>query len=80
MPEAVSFRVTTYHKLAKGETGLTQLASARIDAGAALDWILAEFPDEAVTFTLDASKVTIAIDWAAVPDSLRFPKLTARRR
>jgi hypothetical protein len=85
MPDAVSFRVTTYRKLAKDETGMTQMGSVRVDAAAALMWILDELPDDAWDVTHeDPDKqwhaVTLRIDWAKVPDSIRDPKLPARRR
>ena len=86
MPEAVSFVVTTYRKLAKDETGATQMGSRRIDLGTALEWICDELPDEAwdVTHAPSAEDgqdiVTLTIDWSKVPDCIRSPKLPARRR
>lgn len=70
----ISFRVTTYYKLERGETGITQLASNRLSLGDAVDWILAELPEDAVKITPETSEgdsVTIAIDWAKVPDEIR---------
>lgn len=86
MPEAVSFKVTTYYKLAKGETGLTNIASRRVDVGTALNWIFDELPGEAwdvkhaPSAEDDWDVVTLTIDWSKVPDSIRAPKLPARRR
>lgn len=70
----ISFRVTTYYKLERGETGITQLASNRLSLGDAVDWILAELPEDVVKITPETSEgdsVTIAIDWAKVPDEIR---------
>src|SRR5260221_588381 len=55
MPDAVSFRVTTYRKLARGETRLTQMASNPITASEALDWVPGEVPGEAGTARHPAS-------------------------
>jgi hypothetical protein len=82
MPEATTFRISTYRKLAKGELGLTQAASNRVAASEALAWVLNELPDDAWTVTHDDSGdvATIVIDWSQVPDSIRHPKITAGRR
>ena len=86
MPESVSFIVSTYYKLAKGETGLTNMATRRVDAGTALTWILNEIPDEALTVTREPSGengwdiVSLRLDCSKVPDSVRLPKLPAARR
>jgi hypothetical protein len=80
VPEAVTFRITSYWKLAKGETGLTQAASLRIGARTALDWILAEFPEDAVKIGYADGKTTIVIDWASVPEGVRNPKIPVRPR
>lgn len=87
MAEAITFKVVTYRKLAKDETGLTQIASNRVDLATALNWILDELPDDAwnVEHTDDSGdpgwdKVTLTLDWSKVPDSIRAPKLPARRR
>ena len=86
MPESVTFQVTTYTKLAKDETGMTQMGTVRVDAAAALHWILCELPDEAWNVTRQSvlgsewDKVLLTIDWSKVPDSIRAPKLPARRR
>jgi hypothetical protein len=86
MPEAVTFKITTYSKLAKGETGITQLGSLRVDAGTALMWILDELPDDAWDVQHEPSAepgwdvVTLRLDWSRVPDSIRAPQLPARRR
>ena len=86
MPEAVSFRVTSYWKLAKDEPGMTQAGSLRLTLAQALNWILAELPDDAWTVSHEDTseapweKVTLTIDWSKIPDSIRDPKLPARRR
>lgn len=93
MPAAVSFIVKTYSKLARGETGVTQVASRRLCAGDAITWILDSFPEEAVQIVYLAAdgseppeelfvseRVRLDIDWTKVPESIRNPQLPARRR
>jgi hypothetical protein len=82
MPEATTFRVTTYYKLARDEAGLTHIASQRVPASQALEWVLDELPEDAwsIEQDLNTDKVTISIDWSQVPDSIRYPKLPARWR
>ena len=74
----VSFRVATYWKLARGETGPTRMESKRLNLGEALDWILAELPEDAITITPDTEGdndgVTIRIDWNKVDDDIRAGK------
>jgi hypothetical protein len=85
MPEATTFRVTTRHKLAKGEAGITTVSSVQVDAAAALGWILDEFPEDSWTVThatpegCEHDAVTLVIDWNKVPESIRAPKIPARR-
>jgi hypothetical protein len=80
MPESVSFRVTTYKKLTKGETGLTQVSSARIAASELIDWALGELPEDAVTVSHDETGeiATTVIDWSKVPGFIRCPKIPGR--
>jgi hypothetical protein len=81
MPEAVTFVVNTYVKLSKDETGITNAATRRVPANIAIDWILGEFPEEAVSFeALPGGAERITIDWPKVPGYLRNPKIPARRR
>ena len=82
MPDAVSFRITTYTKLARGETGLTQMNSARICASEAIDWVLNELPEEAVTVSHDETGevATTVIDWSKVPEFIRYPNMPGRMR
>lgn len=71
----VSFRITTYWKRKRGEPGLTNMSSRRLQLGEALNWVMQELPDEAITvdhdFEGDNDKVTIVIDWAKVPEEIR---------
>lgn len=70
----VSFRVATHYKIPRGQAGLTQMGSKRLNLGDALDWILAELPEDSITITPETDegdKVTIVIDWANVPDEIR---------
>lgn len=72
----VDFRVTTYWKRRRNEPGLTQIASQRIPLSTALDWVLAELPEEALTITPDpeSDTVTIRICWARVPAEIQTGK------
>lgn len=92
MADAVTFVVTTYWKLAKGETGATQMKSRRLDVGQALNWLLNEMPDDAIRIvmldsqgnelpeeTLTSEYVRLDIDWTKVPESIRSPQIPARR-
>jgi hypothetical protein len=67
----VSFRVTTYYKRQRGDTGLTQVSSRRLDAEDALNWVLCEIPPEAITHSRDGDVDSLTIDWSKVPDEIR---------
>lgn len=75
MAAKVSFRVATYYKRRRGETGVTRMESKRLALGEALDWVLNELPDAAVTLTPDTEgdhdAVTVRIDWTKVPAEIR---------
>lgn len=75
MTAKVTFRITTYFKRPRGEAGITQLATRRVSVGEALDWILNEIPEDALTLTPDTEgdndAVTVRIDWAKVPMEIR---------
>jgi hypothetical protein len=58
--DVVTHRITTYFKLPKGETGLTQVGSKRVDTVDAMKWILAHAPEGAVT--VDGHVITIDLD------------------
>ena len=70
----VSFQVTTYYKRPRGEAGITQMGTKRVSLGEAVDWILDELPDEAIKVDHDLNNdvATIVIDWARVPDEIRY--------
>ena len=74
MSAKVSFAVTTYFKRPRGESGLTRVASLRLSLGDAVDWILSELPDEAITVNhdLNTDLAHIVIDWSKVPDEIRY--------
>jgi hypothetical protein len=81
-PVATWFRLSVRHRLARGDTGLTSIDTRSITAGEALEFILAEFPQHAilVDHDLQTDLSTVMIDWAAVPASLRNPRIPAHRR
>lgn len=80
MPAAVTFKVLTRYRLARGEPGITSLDSHAMPARSALAWILSEFPDEAVSVTGGwTARTVITIDWSRVPDSLNRPALPQGR-
>jgi hypothetical protein len=68
----VTFRVTTYWKRERNEPGLTSMASQRLVVSQALDWVLNELPDSAVTVTGDGNGCTVVIDWTKVPSEIRY--------
>lgn len=70
----VEFKVTTYWKRRRNQTGLTSMASRRMTLGEALNWVLDELPEGACAITHDGSKATLVIDWDQVPDEIREGK------
>lgn len=87
MIEALTFRVQAYWKRPRGEPGMTSMSSVRVSPSNALMFILAEIlscqdddgsPD-AVKIELNGTVATITIDWAALPVSVRNPKIPVRR-
>lgn len=66
-PVKTTFRVTTYWKRPRGQPGLTQLASRRLQPSEALQWVLDALPPDAVSaipgpgtllvLTIDAAKL-----------------------
>jgi hypothetical protein len=70
----VEFRVTTYWERKRNEPGLTQVASQRIVLSEALDWVLSELPDDAITIEPDdtGGNVIIRICWDLVPAEIRY--------
>lgn len=70
MSAIISHRITTYFKLPKGETGLTQLGTKRINTLQALDWIIEHAPDGA--FDVEpggGDKVIVIVDLKRLQDS-----------
>jgi hypothetical protein len=70
----VTFRVTTYWRRPRNEPGPTRMNSERIVASQVLEWVLGEFPEEAVTINHDLATdvAIITIDWAKVPAGIRY--------
>ena len=78
MSAKVSFRITTYWKRPRGESGLTRMGSHRMDIGRAIGWLVAELPDDSYEMRFDgadadgsAAKTTIVIDWTKVPADIK---------
>lgn len=72
-PVPVEFKITTYYKLKRGQFGPTSMTSKRLVLGRALDWVLGEFPDEAVIISNhDPDLTTVTIDWSKVPPEIRY--------
>lgn len=69
----VSFRISTYWKRKRNEAGLTRMDSQRLLLSQALEWVLCELPEEALTIDHDLTTGvdTIRIAWALVPDEIR---------
>lgn len=68
----VSFKVTKRWKRKRSEPGLTSMSSRNLAMGEALDMILDELDDDAVTIT-EGDIATIVIDWSKVPAEVRNP-------
>lgn len=69
----VSFRLSTYWKLGKGQHGVTHVDSRRISLGEAIGLLLDQLTEgEAATETKDGV-TTIVIDWSKVPQEIRDP-------
>lgn len=70
-PPIISFRVTSYYKHPRGQSGMTQAGSKRLSLMEALQWVLDELPDDAWMIdhqpVSETDKLTITIDWAQVP-------------
>jgi hypothetical protein len=92
LPDAITFKVDAYYKLAKGETGLTNASTYRCAAAEALDFVVSHLPDGVTVEYLgddgkpipgddaESDVVRLTIDWTKVPDAVRSPVLPARRR
>lgn len=66
LPPVPTFRITTYWKRKRGESGLTQMASQRLSLPAALDWVLQEIPDDAWEVEHNGLDVTLTVHWGKV--------------
>lgn len=67
----------SYFKRPKGQHGITQLSSQRMSSGQAIAWVLRmmidDVPEDAIIATRLGDVETVVIDWALVPDEIRFP-------
>lgn len=77
--DAVTYRISTYYKRPRSQPGLTSAASTRISLMEAIDWLVSDLPDEAITWSWEGEspddKLTFVIDWSKVPDAVRAPKI-----
>lgn len=69
----VSFRLSTYWKLARGQYGPTHIDSRRLCLSEVLDVALQQLSDEECTMSTNGSVTTIVIDWSKVPQEIRDP-------
>jgi hypothetical protein len=79
---ATWFRITSRHQLFRGAHGITRAESAALSAVQALQWILNELPEEAVSTQYDPKTQTsvITVRWNDVPLSIRDPQIPERSR
>lgn len=69
----VSFRVSTYWKLGKGQHGLTHVDSRRLALSEALDMLLEQLTDGEAVIETVGEVTTVVIDWSKVPGEIRNP-------
>lgn len=69
----VSFRLSTYWKLAKGQHGFTHIDSRRLTMPEVLDLLLQQLGDDEASITNEGTVTTIVIDWSKVPAEIRDP-------
>lgn len=69
----VSFRLSTYWKLAKGQYGVTHADSRRIALSEVLDLLWPHLSEEELTVSQDGAVTTVVIDWSKVPMEVRNP-------
>lgn len=69
----VSFRLSTYWKLGRGQHGLTHVDSRRLALSEALEMLLEQLTDGEATMKNDNAVTTIVIDWSKVPAEIRDP-------
>lgn len=77
----ITFKVTTYFKRPPDEEGLTSLPSCRLNLEQALNMLLRQVPDEAITVRNDDAqqKTAIVLDWTKIPEPVKFGRLPCRR-
>jgi hypothetical protein len=66
MESSPTFRITTYYKLPRGEPGIRQLGSKRLNVLQALDWVLNGLPEDALTVEYPEGEIVVRIDVAKV--------------
>lgn len=69
-PPKVSFRVTIYWRRKRGEPGLTNMQSRRLNLEQALNLIVDQIPDEALAIRNEGGKTVVVINWAKVPEEI----------
>lgn len=76
----VSFRLSTYWKLARGQHGPTRIDSRRLCLSEVLDAALQQLSDGECTIDTKGPVTTIVIDWSKVPQEIRDPFASGVRR
>jgi hypothetical protein len=69
----VSFRLSIYWKLLKGQAGITRRDSRRLALSEVLDFLLTQLSGEEATVQDDGARTVITIDWRKVPMEIRDP-------
>lgn len=80
-PAQLSYRITSHWKRKRGEPGLTQRGSVRLDAADTINWILNDLPEEASE--IDHGKdgwVTVRLHMPTIAKASPVPSQPARRR
>jgi hypothetical protein len=80
-PAQLSYRIVSYWKRKRGEPGLTQRGSVRLDAADTINWILNDLPDEAseISFGEDGW-TTVRLHMPTIAKASPVPSQPARRR
>lgn len=76
----VSFRLSTYWKLAKGQAGITHTDTRRASLSEVLDLLLQQLGEDECSLENNGSVSTIVIDWSKVPLEIRNPFAFGVRR
>lgn len=76
----VSFRLSTYWRLPKGQAGVSQTGSGRLALPEVLDLLLQHLTEEEAAISSNGTAVVLTIDWSKVPMEVLNPFSFGARR